>query len=105
MRPNDGSLIDVSLVVSGVYHGRGALLARSSVICDITEWTKAEREQSMLAAIVASSEDAIITKVPDRTNSTWNSGAENSMAIPRRTRLAGRCRCWFRRIGVMSSIR
>jgi PAS domain S-box-containing protein len=76
MQRKDGGLVDVSLVGSGIYDRGGELLGLSSVIRDITELKRAEREQGLLAAIVESSEDAIITAALDRTIRTWNSGAE-----------------------------
>lgn len=44
---------------------------------DITERLKAEKNQAMLAAIVASSDDAIIGKTLEGIITSWNKGAEN----------------------------
>src|SRR5579885_3170643 len=43
---------------------------------DVTEQSQVESEQALLAAIVESSEDAIITKGPDLRILTWNAGAQ-----------------------------
>jgi PAS domain S-box-containing protein len=72
----NGSLVEVSLVAFAVRDHTGKLLGMSAVHRDITERKRAEREQALLAAIVESSEDAIITKAPDRTIRTWNGGAQ-----------------------------
>jgi PAS domain S-box-containing protein len=71
-----GSLIDVSLAAFGVRDRSGKLLGISAVHRDISERRRAEREQALLAAIVESSEDAIITKGRGHDILTWNAGAE-----------------------------
>jgi PAS domain S-box-containing protein len=54
--------------------GRAAYLP--SVIVDITERKAAEEARSMLAALVESSEDAILSKTLEGIITTWNDGAE-----------------------------
>src|SRR5687768_13734446 len=51
---------------------RGALL----LLVDITELRRGEEAQARLAAIVESSEDAVIGKTLDGTITSWNQGAE-----------------------------
>lgn len=51
---------------------RGALL----LLVDITELRRSEETQARLAAIVESSEDAVIGKTLDGTITSWNQGAE-----------------------------
>ncbi len=46
------------------------------VIVDITERKAAEEARSMLAALVGSSDDAILSKTPEGVITTWNHGAE-----------------------------
>ncbi len=72
----DGSLVDVSLVAFAIRDRGGKVLGMAAVHRDITERKGAERQQALLAAIVESSDDAIITKAPDYTIQTWNGGAE-----------------------------
>ncbi|MBF6571556.1 MAG: PAS domain-containing protein, partial [Candidatus Binataceae bacterium] len=46
---------------------------------DITELRLAERSQALLASIVASSDDAIISLAPDGRITTWNQGAQRML--------------------------
>jgi PAS domain S-box-containing protein len=54
----------------------GALVGAVLVFREITERRKAEREHGLLAAIVQSAEDAIISKTLDGVIESWNAGAE-----------------------------
>ncbi len=72
----DGSIIDVSIVASGIYDSSGELLGMSNVIRDITERRRQEREQGLLAALVKSSEDGIISVDLDARITSWNAAAE-----------------------------
>ena len=73
-RRKDGSLIDVMASGSAIfYNGRKVA---SLVIRDITEHKRAEEASARLAAIVKSSDDAIIAKTLDGIITSWNSGAQ-----------------------------
>jgi len=72
----DGTPYWVSLDVSPILGRSGRCLGFVGIQHDITERRRAEEERGRLAAIVASSEDAIISKTLDGTISSWNRGAE-----------------------------
>ena len=56
--------------------------AYTCFIRDITERKRAEETRNQLAAIVASSDDAIISKTLDGTIVSWNAGAERMFGYP-----------------------
>src|SRR5262249_3407497 len=60
-----------------IRNAQGLLLGVVLVFRDITERRRAEATQTRLAAIVASSDDAIISKTLDGMITSWNQGAEH----------------------------
>ena len=75
VRP-DGSRIVVMVNVQPIRDTSGKLLGVVNVVQDISDRLQAEDAKGLLAAIVESSDDAIISKSFDGYITSWNTGAE-----------------------------
>ncbi|HEY9015715.1 MAG TPA: PAS domain S-box protein [Gemmatimonadales bacterium] len=78
----DGSRFPVDLTISPIRDASSRVVGASSIKRDISQRWIAEETSSRLAAIVRSSDDAIISKRLDGTVLDWNAAAERMYGIP-----------------------
>jgi PAS domain S-box-containing protein len=72
----DGTLIQISLTVSPIKDAHGKVIGASKIARDITDQRRANELQRYFAAIVASSDDAILSKDLNGVIQSWNQGAQ-----------------------------
>ena len=75
-RHKDGSPVSLSLSVSPVRNSSGRVIGASKIARDISEQQKAVEKQGMLAAIIDTSDDMILSKTLEGVITSWNKSAE-----------------------------
>lgn len=72
----DGHEIPISITVSPIIGSGGKVIGASKIARDITERKKAEEKQSILASIIDTSDDTILSKTLGGIITSWNRAAE-----------------------------
>jgi two-component system NtrC family sensor kinase len=80
-RRKTGELIDVSLTISPIRDAQGRIIGASHMARNTSERRRLDEESGRLAAIVQSSDDAIVSKTLDGVIVTWNRGGRAGIRL------------------------
>jgi len=72
----DGRPMEAAVTLSPIRDALGVVIGISSVVRDISEKKQAERGAAMLAAIITSTTDGVVSKTLDGIVTSWNKSAE-----------------------------
>ncbi len=75
-RHKNNSTVNVALTAAPLRDAEGHIIGVAAIARDITERMRSESARTLLAAVVESSQDAIISHALDGTVLSWNRGAE-----------------------------
>ena len=75
-KARDGRRVPISLSVSPIIDANGRVIGASKIARDISERKRANEKQAVLAAIVETSDDAIVSKTIQGVITSWNKAAE-----------------------------